>query len=416
MSDSVSADAFPPKPMPVVSVGVGPEGFIYNAAWTPSMRATGRYAVVGACVENRADFLSWSMANYNLHDPGQVTTNFDDMVRRGLDQFGNDLILTCTLPTHLHAKFISRAVELGVMQVITDKPVCPNWGDYSTLMNAMQGARGWVTFNHNYMTPVLALRALVGKYGVASVENIETGFLQDWLMTDPKIRQSGWRLKDRFGGLTDIGSHAGMLAAWVMQEKIMAVSAVEMSTVGDHGADCLDNGSMDLHFNNGVMGSMRFHQALPGHADDIYCVVTFKEGVLPEGIRRVMFRMEWCPDGLFYSCNAEVDIHDQRQWDYTPHRPGVLIDANLMSLRFTPPGHMEGWPNGWQRLFCAIAGDIWRSQAALSRGEDQPFADALTGNFALPAPKLSSTGRHSMAFLDAVMQGYESGEEEGIRI
>ncbi|HQH26824.1 MAG TPA: hypothetical protein PLP17_05455, partial [Oligoflexia bacterium] len=263
------------------------------------------------------------------------------------------------------------------------------------------GAEAVVTFNHNYMNPVLALRALVARVGALNVVNIGTGFLQSWLMTDPKIRQSGWRLKDPYGGLTDIGSHAGMLAAWIMGMDIAAVSGVKMSTVGSHGAQCLDNGTLNIHFPNGLNGTSCFHQALPGHVDDLYAVVSFKDGVLPNGFCHAMFRMEWNPDGIFLS-KGDGNIDDWAQWKLQVHAPCELITGAELDLRFTPPGHMEGWPEGWRRMFKAIAGHFWTKLGL-------QFAAPLAGNFALPAPTLATAGEVSMRYIGAVIKAHTEG-------
>src|SRR3989338_3632586 len=270
---------FPPSRIPVVNVGYGPDGFIFGAAHLPNLRATDLYQLVGACSENDG-YAEWVAKRLRLTH-SQVGTDFEAAIRTARKSCKEGLVLSCTLPKGLHRSFITRAVQLGVKTVISDKPICPDWAEYQGLKDelAKAGAQAVVTFNHNYMTPALALRALVAKVGEENVTGIDSGFLQDWLMTDPRIRQSGWRLKDPYGGLTDIGSHAGMLAWGILGVPIEAGFDVEMSTAGKHGAKCFDNGTIKLGFRNGLQGTTRFHQALEGHTDDIYACVSFKNGV-----------------------------------------------------------------------------------------------------------------------------------------
>ena len=199
-----------------------------------------------------------------------------------------------------------------------------------------------------------------------------------------------------------------MLAYWVMDTPVEEVSQVQMCTVGKHGKNCFDNGSLKLRFTNGVKGSSRFHQALPGHQDDIYVCVTFKDGIVNGGWKHIMFRMEWSPDGLYFS-KEDGDIEDSGQWSYQPIAPTDTLKANLKedkvdwlmdALRFNPPGHMEGWCEGWRRMLEAICGFFWKKL-------EKTFAANLKGRYALPAPTFSTIGEHSMRYIGAVIQCQE---------
>lgn len=395
---------FPPKRFAVVNVGNGQLAFIFNAAHLPAMLASGQYVLVGVCSE-KTEHMPWAARNYHLDTDG-VTTDFRSMVTNALQDHGRDLVVSCTAPTFLHKRFLLEALEAGARNLITDKPVCPTWEDFEATRDAIQAANAnaFVTFNHNYMMPTLMLRNLVRKHGLGAVESISTGFLQSWLMTDPKIQQSEWRLKDPYGGLTDIGSHAGMLAAFILGQPIEVVRNVSMSTAGRHGAQCFDNGTMDMVFSGGIEGTCCFHQALPGHVDDLFAKVSFKKGFLPNGIRHVLFRMERSSDCIFTSRGNGDVIGDWHQWEPQTIVPCELLDEAWMAGRFSPPGHAEGWAEGWRRMFQAIAGEIWRQQGV-------EFEEELPANFTLPAPTISTAGEHSMRFIGATINAHKSGGE-----
>jgi predicted dehydrogenase len=395
--------AFPPPPFPVLNIGNGPEGFIFNAAWRPQMAASGHFRLTGACSETAAH-REWAIANYGL-SPFCVGLNWRELLDQAVEQYGGDMVATITAPTHLHADLISQAVAAGVRNIVTDKPVCPRLPDYKALRSSLAGAKARcaVSFNHNYMMPSLALRALVAQCGPDAVEHISTWFLQSFFLTDPRIRQSGWRLKDRYGSLTDIGSHAGVLASWIAGSPIRSVSGVRMSTVGGHGSQCLDNGEMALSFENGLIGRTTFHQALADHFDDLGAKVTFKPGVLPGGARHVMFRMELASDALLVS-SGDGNPDDPAQWKYRVIGPGTICPESVLPLRFTPPGHTEGWPDGWRRLFCAVAGWFWREQGAAPD-------ESCAGVYALPAPEFDTIGDLSMRFIGAAIAGFEGGAQ-----
>jgi predicted dehydrogenase len=404
--ESVPMPAFPPAPFAVFNVGNGPEGFIFNAAWRPQMAASGHFRLTGACSENAAH-REWAISNYNL-SPFCVTTDWRRLLDNAVEQYGPAVVASITAPTFLHADMIGQAVEAGVRNIVTDKPVCPRLADYKALRESLSGtgARCAVSFNHNYMMPSLALRALVAQSGLDAVERISTWFLQSFFLTDPRIRQSGWRLKDRFGSLTDIGSHAGVLASWIAGSPIRSVSGVRMGIAGAHGSSCLDNGEMGLEFENGLTGRTTFPQALAGHFDDLGAMVTFRPGVLPEGARHAMFRMELGTDALLVS-SGDGNPDDPAQWRYQVLGPGTLCPESVLPLRFTPPGHTEGWPDGWRRLFCALAGWFWREQRAVSPAD-------CTGVYALPVPDFDTIGDQSMRFIGAAIAGFEGGGQSEV--
>ena len=387
----------PPRHKTVIT-GAGPGSFIAQH-WTAAARGTDRYEIIGGAPSRKHDGCNWFTANYHL-DGKHVGTDLRQVLAGVLADGINPVLMMCT-PTGEHVEQLCTAAELKVKEVLTDKPPVTSmaeWKQVAAALEANGGAtRVGVTYQHTFNAVVAAIAEYVAA-NRAWVENIGAVFYQDWLLTDPKIRQSGWRLSHPGCGILDIYTHAANLAARAAGSPIVNVSASKLGTGGRHGAKVFDNGDCAVEFGNGLRGTVAFSQVLPGKADDIGVVVK-----LTRQPWAMMFRMEWGPDTLFLG--RKPNPNPDRPGDWTPHLRGKsawISDQVNGQFGISPPGHIQGWSDYWRTCFCAASGAI------LTRAE-HPCAEFLPPMFKLPVPDFSGDGKETIAFAEAVVRGHENG-------
>src|SRR5208283_1610141 len=125
----------------------------------------------------------------------------------------------------------------------------------------------------------------------------------DWLVDDPKCPQGDWRINHPLCGLLDIGSHVADLISFIAGSPISAIEKGVVESVGPFAQlkKFSDHGTAETVFANGLRGHIEYHQALRGHADDIYALVRLKDGT------KLLWRMAWGSESLFITTNGNLN-------------------------------------------------------------------------------------------------------------
>jgi predicted dehydrogenase len=392
------------KPHPLFTgvAGCGEGSFIALAAHIPALLATGLYSLRAACPSRSEDSAQWFLGNF----PGvDVTNKFGGLMRmlRERDDEGSPSVLVLGTPTDMHAEQILHAAQSGVDYVICDKPLTGNLAEALHVATNLRRTKVFTTFNHRYNAPVMQMRLLAAS---GEVESISAFFLQDWLCSDPGIRQSIWRLGGKYCGLMDIGSHAADIASFILGTQVSSVFDAYLGTAGNHGADAYDNGNCQVLFEGGTPGTLRFHQALPGHADDIGVVMHMKNGT------SYMWRMAWGPDTLFVSQNDEADPDKPNHWTAHLRAHSDIFDAQVNArCGLTPGGHIQGWKCMWELLYASISGAI------LTEWYPSIQMEALPAQMQNPVPTLEDAlgvERYCAAHIRSFEKGGGSVEVAGL--
>ncbi len=381
-----------PNRFPTIIVGMGATAFISNSAWVPNLRASNHFDIVGAVTNPKiSDDRAWVAANAHL--PQQwVLGDPEVLIKRALETYGPDNLLVCvTTPTPLHADQICLALELGVQNIASDKPLVTELAELRKIQSAMMpGTDVWISFNHRYNGPIFHLREMVAR-DPGKVASIQAGFLQEWLYGDPHCPQGDWRILHRLCGMLDIGSHAADLASFIAGCNIVSVMNGIVQSVGPFAIErgFSDCGSAEFEFANGITGSARYHQSLKGHADDIWVVVTMKDGT------KHMWRMAFGPETVYVSNGNKADMDTISDW--TPNLRGhASIFSPVVNAIFssTPGGHIQGWPDYWRGLFTGIAGKMLRKQ-------NHPVVPFLTQAMQVPVPGIEDAGINIAGYVAA---------------
>jgi predicted dehydrogenase len=397
-----------PAKFDVAMVGVGPTSFISNAAHRPGLRGSEMFNIAYGAVhpEKRGD-RRWFQEVERL-PRGRVACGLDELLSR-LERSGRNPVFDICTPTPLHADQICKLAKWGAKTIITDKPIVTCTNELRQIMDATDNGKKvkvFITFNHRYTAPVFRLREIVAE-DPSKVEGIDGGFLQHWLETDPECPQGDWRIEHPLCGLVDLETHVADLCSFVAGSDIKSVINGRIDRAGEFAKEkgFSDCGSADFTFaQNGIVGSGRYHQSLPGHSDDIYVLVTMKNGI------RYLWRMEWGSDTLFEAnttlCSSTL-LESRDHWKANLRGDSDLFDDTSTNDQFgeTPPGHIPGWPSYWLRQYHAIAGNMLRA-------EDHPCVDHLPPVMQLPVPMLQDAGVHVTKYVEAHVRSSENDGAE----
>jgi predicted dehydrogenase len=195
-----------------------------------------------------------------------------------------------------------------------------------------------------------------GELGQLRVVQVE--YPQDWLtekIEDTGHKQATWRSDPRQAGaggcLGDIGTHAYNLASFVTGLELESLSADLTSFVKGRKLD--DNVHIMLRFKGGAKGMLWASQVAPGNENNLKLRVYGSEGGL-----------EW-----------RQEHPNQLIWSPLNKAPQILSrgtpSANAAAARVTriPPGHPEGYLEGFANLYTEIASAI---RAARSKKRADP--------------------------------------------
>ena len=261
-------------------------------------------------------------------------------------------------PNHVHFHAAREFLKRGI-HVICDKPLTSTLPDAKKMVKAVEDSDALFVLTHNYTGYPMVRQAremvAAGELGDLRIVNVE--YAQDWLTEDLEStgqKQASWRTdpsKSGAGGSTgDIGTHAFNLASFVSGLTLTELSADLQSFVEGRRVD--DNGHVLMRFDGGARGMLWCSQVAPGNENCLRLRVYGTKGGL-----------EW----------AQEDPN--RLW-FTPFgeskrlitRGGAGSGEAAGRVSRIPPGHPEGYLEGFANIYAEAARAIRASDA----GEDAP--------------------------------------------
>lgn len=275
-------------------------------------------------------------------------------------------------PNHMHAGPAIEFLKRGI-HVICDKPLTATMAEAKKLARVAEDAKALFILTHNYTgyPMVRQARAMVAAGELGRLRLVQVEYVQDWL-TEPAERhgskQAEWRTdpaRSGAGGATgDIGTHAYNLACFVSGLTPEALAADLSVFVPGRALD--DNAHVLMRFEGGAKGMLWASQVAPGNENGLRLRVYGEKGGL-----------EWAQEDPNYLWFMPFGKPKQR---LTRGGPGTVPDAARMTR--TPPGHPEGYLEGFANIYAEAARAIRARQA----GEAIPaeviyptIADGLAG-------------------------------------
>jgi predicted dehydrogenase len=257
-------------------------------------------------------------------------------------------VVHLTTPNHLHYEQV-RAVLAAGKHVVCEKPLAMNSEETGELLRLAEesGLVHAVNFNIRFYAQNQEARARVQAGGIGDVRLISGGYLQDWLLLDTDWN---WRLDPAAGGslraVGDIGSHWIDLVTYVTGCHVEAVMADLTTFVGVRKKP---TGPVET-----------FSGAAAGETVDTAMETEDAAGILLRltgGARAVVTisqvsagrknRLSWEIDGS-ESALAWHSEAPEELWIGHRGRPNELL---LSEGGEYPPGHAEGFPDTFKRLY-----------------------------------------------------------------
>jgi predicted dehydrogenase len=284
---------------------------------------------------------------------GRVYGDFAQMAKREARRKDGIEAVAIVTPNHMHAP-VARAFLSRGIHVICDKPLTATLREAKALAAAAAEADALFVLTHNYTgyPMVRQARAMVAAGELGAIRVVQVEYAQDWLTTPLEAtgqKQADWRTdpaRAGAGGATgDIGTHAFHLASFVTGLALESLAADLTAFVPGRRVD--DNGHVLLRFRGGAKGMLWCSQVAPGNENALRLRVYGEKGGL-----------EWAQEDPNYL------------W-FTPYgepkrlitRAGAGAGPEAARMTRVPPGHPEGYLEGFANLYAEAAAAIRARQA-----------------------------------------------------
>jgi predicted dehydrogenase len=292
-----------------------------------------------------------------------------------------DVVHNCT-PNDLHAEINHAVLEAG-KHLVAEKPLATGAAETAALVDAARAHDlvSAVCFNYRYYPLVRELRELLasGEYGRPHL--VHGGYLQDWLLRETDWN---WRVDAARGGpsraVADIGAHWLDLAEFVVQDRVVSVSAKlgrlhdtrrrpgEVQTFTRSiagGAEIAitteDMACVLLEFASGTLGSVVVSQVSAGRKNRLHVSV--------DAAAAGFTWDQEDPNVLWIG-------HRDRANEQLPRDP-TLLGADAARLAHYPGGHQEGWADTFKNLFLDFYAAVEaHGSGSTPEGAFASFADA----------------------------------------
>ena len=303
----------------------------------------------------------------------RIYTDFHEMAKAEARRKDGIEAVSIVTPNHMHFPAAKAFIEAGI-HVICDKPLSLNLKEALALEKLLARRKDVIfALTHNYSgyPMIRQARAMVAAGELGDIRLVHGEYPQDWL-TNPiekdGQKQAAWRTDPKRSGaggcVGDIGTHTYQLACFVSGLACAELSADLTSFVKGRVLD--DNAHVMLRFKGGAKGMIWASQVAPGHENGLKIRVYGTRGGL-----------EW------------VQADPNYLW-YTPFgEPKRLITrggagSNAAAARVTrvPPGHPEGYLEGFANIYSEAARAIKAKRAGKKPDKDIQFpgiADGVAG-------------------------------------
>ena len=269
-------------------------------------------------------------------------------------------------PNHMHFPAAREFLTRGI-HVICDKPLTSTLADAKKMVKAVEASDALFVLTHNYTgyPMVRQAREMIANGDIGKVRVVQVEYPQDWLTVEQDFKQAEWRTdpaRSGAGGSTgDIGTHAHNLARFVTGLEVESLAADLDAFVPGRRVD--DNGHVMLRFQGGAKGMLWCSQVAPGNENALRIRVYGETGGL-----------EWAQEDPNYL------------WHTPFGAPKCLITRNGAGtgpaagrVSRIPPGHPEGYLEGFATLYQEAADAIEAHRDGTSADPDGIYPTVLDG-------------------------------------
>ncbi|MDJ0968813.1 MAG: Gfo/Idh/MocA family oxidoreductase [Kiloniellales bacterium] len=340
-------------------VGGGRDAFI-GAVHRIAARLDDRYELVAGALSADPEKARASAADLGL-PAERAYRSFAEMAAAEAERADGIDVVAIVTPNHLHYAPARAFLEAGI-HVICDKPLTSTLEDAEALQALVESSGLVFGLTHNYTGYPLVRQAreMVAEGALGPIRLVQAEYVQDWLSTpleETGQKQAEWRTDPARSGpagcVGDIGTHAFNLARFITGLQLEELAADLQTFVPGRRLD--DNAHILLRFAGGARGMLWSSQVAPGHENGLRIRIYGETG------------------GLAWS------QEDPNQMVHTPlgeaprllTRGGPGLGGAAARATRIPPGHPEGYLEGFAQLYLDLAEQI---EARLSGRSPDPAA------------------------------------------
>lgn len=269
-------------------------------------------------------------------------------------------------PNHVHYAAAREFLKRGI-HVICDKPLTSTLADAKKLVKAAESSSALFVLTHNYTgyPMVRQAREMVANGALGKVRVVQVEYPQDWLTQEETFKQAEWRTDPAMSGVGgstgDIGTHAHNLARFITGLEVESLAADLDAFVPGRRVD--DNGHVMLRFHGGAKGMLWCSQVAPGNENALRIRVYGETG----GI-------EWAQEDPNYLWHTPFGEPKRL---ITRNGAGAVEAAGRLSR--TPPGHPEGYLEGFANIYCEAADAIEAHREGKPPSTDVLYPSVIDG-------------------------------------
>lgn len=364
----------------------GGQGAFIGGVHRLAARMDDRYELVAGALSSDPERARASAVDLHI-SPDRAYGTFADMAKAEAARDDGIDVVAIVTPNHMHHGPAKAFLEAGI-HVICDKPLCTSLGEARDLVEAVERSGKIFALTHNYTgyPMVRQMRAMIREGEIGEIRVIQVEYPQDWLATkleDTEQKQASWRTDPTRSGaggcIGDIGTHAYNLAAFTTGLKLHSLCADMQTFVGGRRLD--DNCHLLLRYEEGSRGMLWSSQVAPGNENNLKIRI--------------------------YGSKAGLEWHQERpnHLQFTPlgeppkliTRGGAGSGESAGRITRIPPGHPEGYLEGFANIYADIAELI----SVRHEGRD-PDPEALL------VPGIND-GAKGMAFITAAVESSHRG-------
>ena len=332
-------------------VGGGQDAFIGGVHRIAS-RIDDEFELVAGCFSSTSERSKASGATLGVRED-RTYGDYTEMAKREARLKDGIEAVSIVTPNHMHFPVAREFLKRGI-HVICDKPLTSTLQDAKKMVAAVEKSDAVFVLTHNYTgyPMVRHAREMVANGDLGRIRVVQAEYPQDWLaeaLEETGQKQAGWRTdpaqSGAGGSIGDIGTHAYNLACFVSGLEANEVLADIDTFVEGRRLD--DNAHVLLRYEGGAKGMLWSSQVAPGNENALRVRVYGEKGGL-----------EWSQEDPNYL------------W-FTPlGEPKRLITRNgagagdaAARVSRIPPGHPEGYLEGFANIYSEAAAAIRAAQS-----------------------------------------------------
>jgi len=363
----------------------GGQGAFIGAVHRIAARIDDQYELVAGALSSEPKRAIASALEIGIA-PDRAYGSYEEMAKAEAKRPDGIEAVAIVTPNHMHAGPAKAFLKAGI-HVICDKPLALNVREAKELVAAAKKSGKVFALTHNYTgyPMIRQARAMVAAGDLGEIRLVQAEYAQDWL-TEPiektGQKQAAWRTDPKRSGaggaLGDIGTHAYNLSCFVTGLTLDSLLADLTSFVKGRKLD--DNDGILLRWKGGAKGMLWASQVAPGNENGLALRVYGTKGGLS-------WRQE-NPNLLWFTPFG--------QQTRLVTRGGAGSGAEAARLTRVPPGHPEGYLEGFANIYAEVARAIRAARDGRKSDKDVIFPtveDGLKGmEFVEAAVKSSAKG------------------------